>query len=251
MVSEDLVRIFTLIWIGIALLLFPVLLKVTAPYGRHSNRKWGYMISNKLGWFLMEAPSLFIFLYFVITTRNFANIIFLTASLFWLTHYFHRAIIFPLRIHTKGKKMPVLIVLFALLFNLVNATLNGYALANLIPALTGWRWLSYIAGVVLFLSGFIINQYHDKILIDLRKQNGNNYKIPFGGFFNKISCPNFFGEIIEWGGYAILCLNLPSLAFFVWTFVNLVPRAIDHHKWYRTTFSNYPLQRKAVFPKML
>ncbi len=29
---------------------------------------------------------------------------------------------------------------------------------------------------------------------------------------------------------------------------NLIPRALDHHKWYRKEFSDYPANRKAVFP---
>lgn len=52
-----------LIWIGIALLLFPILLKVTAPYGRHSKTSWGLMINNRLAWIIMELPSLVLVLY--------------------------------------------------------------------------------------------------------------------------------------------------------------------------------------------
>ena len=32
----------------------------------------------------------------------------------------------------------------------------------------------------------------------------------------------------------------PALAFAVWTLVNLLPRALHHHKWYQETFSDYP-----------
>ncbi len=54
------------IWIAIALILFPVLLKVTAPYGRHTKKNWGPMIDNSIGWFIMESPSLIVFLYFIL-----------------------------------------------------------------------------------------------------------------------------------------------------------------------------------------
>lgn len=251
MIISEHLHTLTLVWIGIALLMFPILLKVTAPYGRHTKRSWGPMINNNMGWFLMESPALFIYLYFLITASDFTNILVITASVLWLTHYFHRAIIFPLRLHTKGKKIPVSIVLFAFCFNLVNGTINGIAITQLNAPLIGWRLLAYIAGVLLFICGFIINQYHDKILIGLRKQNEKNYQIPQGGLFRFISCPNFFGEVIEWIGYALLCLNLPSLAFLMWTTVNLIPRALDHHKWYQTNFSSYPTSRKAIFPKVL
>jgi hypothetical protein len=77
------------------------------------------------------------------------------------------------------------------------------------------------------------------------------YKIPFGNLFRYISCPNHFGEIIEWAGYALLCWNLPASAFFIWTSANLIPRAIAHHHWYREHFSDYPMNRKAVIPFIL
>jgi hypothetical protein len=37
----------------------------------------------------------------------------------------------------------------------------------------------------------------------------------------------------------------------LWTFANLVPRAIDHHRWYKRRFDDYPPDRKAVFPYFL
>ena len=50
------------IWIAIAITTFMVLVifKIKAPYGRHTNNKWGVMISNKWGWFVMELPAFII-----------------------------------------------------------------------------------------------------------------------------------------------------------------------------------------------
>jgi steroid 5-alpha reductase family enzyme len=96
--------------------------------------------------------------------------------------------------------------------------------------------------------GFLINNISDSTLINLRKTDTKQYSIPRGGLFNYISCPNFFGEIIEWLGFAILTWSIAGLAFFLWTFFNLVPRALSHHRWYKNTFSDYPKNRKAVFP---
>ena len=44
---------FNYIWIAIAIVTFLTLISfnIKAPYGRHSNNKWGAMISNKWGWF--------------------------------------------------------------------------------------------------------------------------------------------------------------------------------------------------------
>jgi hypothetical protein len=245
-------NIIVLIWIGIALLIFPVILKIPAPYGRHARTNWGPMINNKLGWFLMEAPALFVFLYFILTGANVKQNVIMVFALLWIIHYFNRVIIFPLRIRITGKKMPLVIMIFALFFNLINGFINGYWIGKLSPSYAE-NWLTdprFILGSILFVSGFVINLYHDRILINLRK-SGGGYKIPFGGLFRFVSCPNFLGEIIEWAGFALMTWCLPTLSFFIWTMVNLIPRALDHHRWYRKNFRDYPKNRKAVFPSLL
>jgi hypothetical protein len=48
-----------------------------------------------------------------------------------------------------------------------------------------------------------------------------------------------------------MCWSLPAFSFAVWTFANLVPRAINHHQWYHEKFEDYPENRKAVIPFLL
>jgi protein-S-isoprenylcysteine O-methyltransferase Ste14 len=250
MISEYIFNIIVISWIGIAVLLFPVLLKITAPYGRHSSKKWGMLINNRLGWFVMELPALLVFAFFVIKGGRLGDAVILAAFVLWMSHYVNRSLLYPFRINTKNKKIPLAIVLQGFFFNIVNGFINGYWLGILSPAYPE-DWVHgprFIIGVVLFILGFFINKYHDHLLIKLRKDNGPTYQIPKGGLFRYVSCPNFFGEIIEWSGFALLTWCLPSLSFFVWTFVNLVPRAIDHHRWYKRQFKDYPKNRKAVFP---
>jgi hypothetical protein len=168
----------------------------------------------------------------------------------WTIHYVNRSIIFPLRTRTKGKKIPLLIVFSAIFFNMINAGLNGYWLGHVGPAYPD-NWLTdprFILGALVFITGFAINQLADRKLIGLRKGGKQGYFIPRGGLFNYISCPNFFGEIVEWTGFAIMAWNLPALSFAVWTAANLIPRALSHHKWYRGYFKDYPKNRKAVIP---
>jgi len=250
MISREIFDIIVIAWIGIAILIFPILLKVTAPYGRHATTSWGPMISNRLGWFLMELPALALFSFFILTGKNLHQLVIPVASALWVAHYINRTLIFPLRIKTGNKKMPLGIVAMAFFFNIVNGFINGYWLGHLSPPYAE-SWLydpRFIIGIILFITGFIINQYHDHLLIRLRKSSGTSYKIPYGGLFRYISCPNFFGEMIEWGGFALLTWCLPSFSFFLWTVVNLLPRAIDHHRWYKSTFPDYPANRKAVIP---
>jgi steroid 5-alpha reductase family enzyme len=239
------------IWIGMAVVLFPFLLRITPPYGRHSKKNWGPMIGNKAGWIIMEFPSLLIFTVLILVGPNKPSSVVWVLFSLWAIHYFNRSVIFPLRTKTKGKQMPVIIMLSAVFFNLVNAGLNGYWLGFAAPAYPE-GWLSdprFILGGIIFISGFIINQMADKKLISLRKGGDKSYYIPKGGLFNYISCPNFFGEIVEWSGFAIMAWNLPALSFAVWTAANLIPRALDHHKWYKNHFKDkYPKNRKAVIP---
>ena len=143
---------FVSVWIGIALLLFPVLLFVKAPYGRHSSKKWGKQISNRWGWFIMEVPSLLFVLYFTIWEGDLSNKLVLSASILWIAHYFHRSIIFPIRIHTTGKKMPLAIMFMALFFNLVNGSINGFWIGNLAPdfAFEGIYLVRFVLGVIIF-----------------------------------------------------------------------------------------------------
>jgi steroid 5-alpha reductase family enzyme len=240
-------------WIILACATFLILLFVTAPYGRHTSRKWGITLSNRTGWILMEAPALGVFLFFFLTGKAEKNAtVWIITTLFSL-HYINRSLIYPFRIKTKGKQMPLLIVLMAVLFNSVNGFINGYYLGTLQDQYN-ISWLkhpAFIIGLLLFLAGMIINATADEKLIHLRKSSTNGYQIPYGGLFNVISCPNFFGEILEWLGFAIFCWSLPALSFFIWTTSNLVPRALDHHRWYRSTFANYPARRKAVIPFIL
>jgi steroid 5-alpha reductase family enzyme len=246
-------NLLVLIWVGFALLLFPVILMIPAPYGRHSKTNWGPMINNNLGWFIMEAPALFIFAFFVFAGTGVKQIVVFVFAFLWIAHYINRVIIFPIRIRTAGKKMPVVIMIFALFFNLMNGLINGYWFGTL-TSVYPENWFAdprFIFGAMLFIGGFIINQYHDRILINLRKGSKKGYKIPYGGLFKYISCPNFMGEIIEWAGFALMTWCLPSLSFFIWTMVNLIPRSLDHHHWYRKTFAEYPPERKAIFPYFL
>ena len=239
-------------WIALAVIVFLILLKTTAPYGRHSSVKWGPLISNKWGWVIMELPvlvTLWIFLTPVV--KAISTVAWIIIGLFCF-HYVNRVFIFPFRIHTKGKKMPLVIALSAVFFNVMNGFSLGYYFSNFASYTNDWLFdPRFIIGLILFVAGLFINWKADHILIHLRKPNETNYKIPNDWLFNKISCANLFGELIEWLGFAILCWNLPAFTFLIWTAANLIPRALAHHKWYKEKFVDYPLNRKAIIPGLL
>lgn len=88
----------------------------------------------------------------------------------------------------------------------------------------------------------------DLVLVGLKAQGGG-YKIPRGGLFELVSCPNYLGEIVEWLGWAVMTWSWAGLGFFLYSCFYLVPRAIGNHKWYLDKFKEvYPKHRKAVIP---
>lgn len=64
------------------------------------------------------------------------------------------------------------------------------------------------------------------------------------------SAPNFLGEIIEWAGFSVAAGGTwATLAFAVFVFGNLAPRAHHHHQWYLEKFKEaYPRDRKSLIP---
>ena len=247
--SETYFNGFIWLWIATAIVTFIVLLFITAPYGRHTKSTWGPLIDNKLGWFIMEVFVLIVLAFFLYQGSNSISLVNGIIIALFSLHYINRSMIFPLRIKTNGKKMPISIMFMAMFFNLINGFLMGYYLGNF--KVYEMTWLStpqFIIGSIVFFTGMFINWQSDNILINLRKPGETGYKIATKGLFKYISCPNLFGEVVEWLGFAILTWSLPGLAFFVWTFANLVPRALSHHKWYLEKFQDYPKERKAVFP---
>lgn len=243
---------FTIGWMLLAVMIFILLLFITAPYGRHTKTTWGPLIDNRLGWIIMEIFVVAVFFFFVFTGENKQSIANYIIFSFFTFHYLNRSLIFPFRLRTSGKKMPVLIMLMGMTFNLVNGFLIGYYLGNFRVYELSWLTSTpFIIGTLIFITGIVINWQSDTILINLRKPGETGYKIPQGGMFRYVSSPNLLGESIEWCGFAILTWSLPGLAFFVWTMANLIPRALSHHKWYRQHFADYPAERKAVIPFLL
>ncbi len=236
-------------WITLAVITFAVLFKIVAPFGRHTSNRFGPTIPNNLGWMIMEIPSIVTISYFYFTGSQSPTIVSGFIYGLWCVHYINRSFIYPFRQRNQDKRMPLLIVGSAIFFNVVNGFFNGYYLGNFADYDTSWFYsIPFLIGLIIFTAGMITNIRADNKLLKLRKPGENTYKIPQGGLFKYISCPNLFGEMLEWTGYAILSWNPAALSFAIWTFANLFPRALAHHRWYHQKFENYPSERKAVIP---
>ena len=237
-------------WMALAAVTFVALFFVTAPYGRFTRGRWGPRMSARWGWVLMESPSLIAFLVIYALSSRRSNPVTLVFLALWILHYLHRAFIYPFRLRGSRPSITASVIAMGVGFNLGNAYLNARYLFALGPeAQTSWlRDPRFIVGVLLFCFGYVLNQHSDRVLIGLRRNGATDYRIPYGGGFRFVSCPNYLGEMVEWGGWALACWNPGALAFFVWTVANLAPRAVRTHLWYRDRFPDYPSRRKAILP---
>lgn len=169
----------------------------------------------------------------------------------FMAHYFHRTFFYAISIR-EGKPTPFIFHLLAFLF----CTLNGYMQSRSILGFRGPlpHFLDpvFVFGIALFCVGMFINIQSDSILRGLRADGSRNYKIPYGGLFDYVSSANYFGEILEWWGFALAAWQLQSFSFAIFTMANLIPRAVAHHQWYLEKFrGEYPRDRYAVIPFLL
>ena len=247
--TPDEYKIACYAWLTLAIVVFFTLIFVKAPYGRHRTAGWGVEISAKMGWIIMESiPALFLTIMLIFGDHRDLVVLFFWAI--WTAHYVNRAWAWPNRAKLEQKLMPLSVVIIAIIFNTINCWLNGIWLFDLSDGYDA-SWFTdprFLIGGGVFFLGMIINITSDNILFSLREDGSTGYKIPRGGLFERVSSPNYLGEIIEWAGFAIATWSLAGLTFAIWTFCNLAPRALAHHRWYKEEFSNYPKERKALIP---
>lgn len=97
-------------------------------------------------------------------------------------------------------------------------------------------------------TGMLVNWSSDYIIRHLRKPGDTQHYLPQKGMYRYVTSANYFGEIVEWAGWAILTCSLSGLVFLWWTIANLVPRADAIWKRYREEFGDAVGTRKRVFP---
>jgi len=244
-------NILLYVMIVIAAGVFVALYFVDAGYGMFNNGKWGKCISSRTGWMVMEAPVFVILVsLWLLSGRKEMPVPTLMTG-FMLLHYFQRAFVFPFLFKSKSK-MPVIIMCLAILFNLFNASIQGGWILYLSPVdMYTIDWLStpqFIIGTILFFIGFGINLHSDHVIRNLRKPGDTRHYLPEKGLYKYVTSANYFGEIIEWIGFAILTWSLAGAVFVIWTCANLIPRANSIYLRYRQEFGNEVGRRKRVIP---
>ena len=235
---------FLFILFLIGLVVFVALYFVDAGYGKMRTEKWGPAINNKVGWCLMEMPVFVVMLYLWGISEVKFQMPYLIFFLIFQFHYFQRSFIFPFLL--KGNsKMPIIIMAFSVIWNLVNGYIQGYWLFHLAPQvvpnfytigwLTDWR---FILGVIIFICGWAINMHSDHVIRHLRQPGDTNHYLPKKGMYKYVTSANYLGEITEWLGFAILTWSWAGLSFFWFSCCNLVPRANSIYHRYKKEFAD-------------
>ncbi|MFA7033324.1 MAG: DUF1295 domain-containing protein [Bacteroidales bacterium] len=246
-------NLIIIIMLILAAVVYIALQYFKAGYGFLRDSKWGPAIPNKVGWVIMEAPVFILMCLMYALSDRVANITLIIITLLFLTHYFQRTFIFPFLIRGKGT-MPIVIILMGMIFNTVNAYIQGKWLYYLSPeSMYTLAWLKtpqFICGTIIFIFGMYVNLHSDYIIRHLRQDGDSGHYIPMGGTFKYVSSANYFGEIMEWVGFAILTWSVAGAVFAIWTCANLVPRANSLYHKYEEEFGEEftSLHRKRIFP---
>jgi protein-S-isoprenylcysteine O-methyltransferase Ste14 len=196
----------------------------------------------KLAWQVMESFSFFLFAALWIMNPALGSPVVAVLGVAWLVHYAQRTFVFSLLMRDEKKRKPLLTVVMAIIFNVLNAVGNAVALTGRPVD------LAFVAGLALFGFGMAINLHSDHVLRGLRRPGETGYAVPHGGFYRWVSSPNYLGEILEWVGFALAAQTLAGWAFAAFTVANLGPRALANHRWYRARFPDYPAGRRALIP---
>ncbi len=245
--SYDIYRILLYSELLSAPLVLILLLKIPAPYGRHNRPGWGPLLNQKISWVVMELPAVVLPLLFIMVFFDYFGSWRTQVLALWLLHYLYRTFVFPFGIRDSRRSFPLLISSLALLFNIMNAYINWYAITVINLGRDAWTPIA-VMGAVIFLAGWVLHVSSDRIILGLRGPGKPRYAIPRGGLFRWVSSPQYLGEIIQWCGFALMVGTLAGLAFAVFTIANLLPRAVANHRWYQQQFDDYPAARRRLIP---
>ncbi|WP_024441934.1 3-oxo-5-alpha-steroid 4-dehydrogenase [Mycobacterium sp. UM_WGJ] len=248
-----------------------------SSYGRFSTTKLGLNLNPKFGWWLMEIPATVVFLAAYLSGPARFEPTSLVLAGIWALHYANRGWFFPLAIRQmpgKRSTFNISVVVMGMLVTSMHGYLNGALFSHDYLHQYGTGWLTdprFLVGLAVYLCGFALLVNSESIVRNLRDKNtvrrrpaapgsaefataapgGAEYRIPFGGGFRFVTSPAYLGEMMAWAGFAILTWALPGVAILLITAGNLIPRALQTHRWYQEKFVDYPTDRKALVPFLI
>lgn len=247
-------------WIHIGLVVFGFILAVVyfigqlfqpIPYGRHARGSGRLPVPVRVAKIIvMLVPNVVFFtITYFLAGQHFGeapNVIFFCL---YIIHFLERGIVNPLVSRYSHNKLRLWIPLSVFLSNLFYSYINAEFIGSAEYCDNYLYDPRFLVGLVVFIIGFVINRVADYQLVCLRKsRTETGYFIPKGPLYFLISCPNYFGEGLQWFGWAIMTWSLAGLVWWLFTEATFVPRSRQNHKWLRNQFLDYPKIRKGLIP---
>ena len=237
--------IVLIVMTAIAVVCFVALYFIPAGYGKMVDAKWGFAFNNKVGWCIMECPTVLTSITFIIMSCYFASfsleayIARILVLSFFILHYTYRSFIFPFLLRGKSQ-MPLTIVIMGFLFNTINSVLICYWTFYIAkPEFYSFSYFKsplFIIGAFIFLLGFVANIDSDAYIRSLRQKGDTKHYFPRRHLYKYVSSANYLSEILEWLGFALLTNNPAAYLFVIWTSANLIPRSHAIYKKYKSLF---------------
>ncbi|NXL83383.1 PORED reductase, partial [Alectura lathami] len=113
----------------------------------------------------------------------------------------------------------------------------------------------HIVGIVMYLWASLHQHRCLVILANLRKSKSGevvnlNHSIPFGDWFERVSCPHYFAELLIYVSMAVTFgfHNATWWCVVMYVLFNQALAAALCHEFYQEKFPSYPKHRKAFIP---
>lgn len=246
-------------WIHIGLVSFGFIIAIISffaqcwkpmPYGKHSEANGSCNLPVRMANIAVHLiPGFVFFTITYFTGLHFNSPVNITLFILFIVHYLSRGVITPLVAKYSEARVVIWVPMHALLLNMVYHYINAEFIGSVDYCRGYFYDPRFIIGATLFVIGFIVNRISDTQVIFLRKsRKDHSYLIPRGFLFNLISCPNYFGEGLQWLGWAVMTWSLAGFVWWLYTESVFVPRARHNHNWYKNQFLNYPHYRRALIP---
>ncbi|XP_064305526.1 polyprenol reductase [Phalacrocorax carbo] len=113
----------------------------------------------------------------------------------------------------------------------------------------------HIVGVVIYIWASLHQHRCLVILANLRKSKSGkvlslSHSVPFGDWFERVSCPHYFAELLIYVSMAVMLgfHNVTWWCVVMYVLFNQALAAVLCHEFYQKNFSSYPKHRKAFIP---
>ncbi|XP_040451736.1 polyprenol reductase [Falco naumanni] len=113
----------------------------------------------------------------------------------------------------------------------------------------------HIVGVTMYIWASLHQHRCLVILANLRKSKSGKvvslgHNVPFGDWFERVSCPHYFAELLIYVSMAIMLgfHNMTWWCVVLYVLFNQALAAVLCHEFYHKNFSSYPKHRKAFIP---